>query len=109
MYVGDSPAGRLGPAERLTAQLLADAAGAVVSNVWALQESRDLVGHLSHALENRPIIEQAKGILMAVRNCDEHTAFDHPRVISQQSNTKLHEVARNLVETMSMPTGAAVR
>lgn len=109
MYVGDGPAGRLGPAERLTAQLFADAAGAVVSNVRALQESRDLVGHLSHALENRPIIEQAKGILMAVRNCDEHTAFDHLREISQQSNTKLHEVARNLVETMSTPTGAAVR
>lgn len=90
----------------MAAQLFADAAAAVVSNIRALQESRDLVGHLSHALENRSIIEQAKGILMAVRNCDEHAAFDHLRVISQQSNTKLHEVARDLVTTMSTPNGA---
>ena len=105
MYVGVGPAGRLEPAEQLTAQLFADAAGAVVSNVQVLQESRDLVGHLSHALENRSIIEQAKGMLMAVRNCDENAAFDHLRVVSQQSNTKLHEVARNLVETMSTSAG----
>ncbi len=101
MYVEDGPVGRLVPADQLTAQLFADAAATVVSNVRALQESRDLVGHLTHALENRSIIEQAKGILMAMRNCDADVAFDHLRVVSQQSNTKLHEVARNLVVTMS--------
>ncbi|MGB9378484.1 MAG: ANTAR domain-containing protein [Mycobacteriales bacterium] len=104
MYVADGTAGPLSAAERRSAQLVADAAAAMVSNLLALQESRALVAHLSHALENRPVIEQAKGMLMAVRNCDEDTAFDHLRAISQQTNTKLHDVARGLVHAMS-PNG----
>ncbi len=109
MYVKPGPAGRLAPADQVSAQLLADAVAAVLSNVRALQESRELVGHLSQALENRSIIEQAKGMLMAVRNCDEDAAFDHLRVVSQQSNTKLHEVARQLVTVMTTPNGVSRR
>lgn len=84
-----------------TAELFAEAAAAVVGNARALLQSRDLVQNLSQALEHRSVIEQAKGMLMVVRHCDEDAAFDQLRIASQQTNTKLHEVARRLVLTMS--------
>ncbi|PZS37059.1 MAG: hypothetical protein DLM59_00035 [Pseudonocardiales bacterium] len=87
-------------AER-TAELFAAAAAAVVGNARALLQSRELVQNLSQALEHRSVIEQAKGMLMVVRHCDEDAAFDQLRIASQQTNTKLHEVARRLVITMS--------
>ncbi len=91
----------LSPAARRTAELFADAAAAVVGNAQALLQSRELVQNLSQALEHRSVIEQAKGMLMVVRHCDEDAAFDQLRIASQQTNTKLHEVARRLVLTMS--------
>jgi PAS domain-containing protein len=98
--VPDAPEG-LGPVATRTAELFTAAAAAVVCNARALQQSRELVHNLSQALENRSVIEQAKGMLMAVRHCDEDAAFDQLRVVSQRTNTKLHEVARRLVFTMS--------
>lgn len=88
------------PARR-TAELFAEAAAAVVANARALQQSRDLAQNLSQALEHRSVIEQAKGMLMALRHCDEDAAFDRLRIASQQTNTKLYEVARRLVSGMS--------
>ncbi len=64
-------------ATRQGAELFAQAAAAVMGNARALAESRDLVRNLSQALEHRSVIEQAKGMLMAVRRCDEDAAFDH--------------------------------
>lgn len=41
--------------------------------------------------------EQAKGILMAIHNCDAAAAFTLLRAESQNTNTKLNAVARAFV------------
>ena len=55
------------------------------------------VTHLRRALKTRPVIEQAKGILMAERKCDEDAAFAALRTMSQNSNVPLSEVAAAVV------------
>jgi ANTAR domain len=48
-------------------------------------------------LETMPVIEQAKGILMAQSGCDQDQAFDLLRRASQRSNVPVRELAAQLV------------
>jgi hypothetical protein len=52
---------------------------------------------LRRQLATLPVIEQAKGILMAECHCDEKAAFALLRQRSQQSNRKLRDVAAEVV------------
>ena len=52
---------------------------------------------LRRAMQTRPMIEQAKGILMAQRRCDEKTAFAALRKMSQDNNVPLADVAAAIV------------
>jgi predicted nuclease with TOPRIM domain len=72
-----------------------------------LDELKTLVENLQRALESRAGIEQAKGIIMAMRRCTPDEAFDALRVISQQSNRKLVLVAAEVVERAQRPSGRA--
>jgi AmiR/NasT family two-component response regulator len=56
-----------------------------------------VVETLQRQLASQPIIEQAKGILMAQSRCDADQAFDMLRRASQRTNTKLREVAAEIV------------
>jgi hypothetical protein len=49
-------------------------------------------------LRTRAVIEQAKGAIMAVTRCDADTAWHKLRTVSQNTNTKLRELAIGLVE-----------
>lgn len=53
---------------------------------------------LEDALVTRAIIGQAMGILMIQNNCTAAEAFETLRTISQNTNTKLREVATRLVD-----------
>ncbi|MGW5701630.1 ANTAR domain-containing protein [Amycolatopsis japonica] len=53
---------------------------------------------LREAMRTRGIIEQAKGILIGQRRCTPDDAFAILVDLSQNTNTKLHDVARALVE-----------
>lgn len=53
---------------------------------------------LAARLETLPIVEQAKGILVAQTGCTPDEAFDLLRAASQRSNVKLRDVARKIVE-----------
>ena len=55
------------------------------------------VTHLRRALKTRPTIDQAKGILMAQRHCDEAAAFAVLRKMSQDNNVPLADVAAAIV------------
>jgi len=46
-----------------------------------------------------PVIEQAKGILMAQRQCGPDEAFDLLRQASQRSNVPVRELAARLVRS----------
>jgi hypothetical protein len=59
------------------------------------------VEQLRNALATRPVIEQAKGMLMLLRGWTADEAFDALSGVSQHTNVKLHEVATILVATGS--------
>jgi len=64
----------------------------------ALAEAR-YTEHLRAALVNRDLIGQAKGILMRERRITAEEAFALLRQCSQNTNTKLIEVAQRVIET----------
>ncbi|CAL9441126.1 ANTAR domain-containing protein [Streptomyces sp. enrichment culture] len=55
------------------------------------------VGQLRHALASRPVIDQARGVLMALHSCTSNEAWHILREASQLSNTKLRTVAAAVV------------
>jgi anti-anti-sigma factor len=55
------------------------------------------VRQLQQAMESRPVIDQARGILMAVEACTADEAWNALRDASQHANTKLREVAEAIV------------
>lgn len=78
-------------AETIGAVLAAHAAAAILSSRQSEQ--------LESALSTRDRIGQAKGIIMERYNVDDVAAFDMLRKLSQDSNTKLVEVAAKVIET----------
>ena len=78
---------------RLAAGRAADAIVAVVK----LDGAQRLASQLEQAMASRAVIEQAKGVLMAVRGIDEHAAFDWLRHTSQNRNVKLRVLAEGVV------------
>ncbi|OKI01091.1 hypothetical protein A6A06_19785 [Streptomyces sp. CB02923] len=52
---------------------------------------------LRQALDSRPVIDQARGILMATESCTAEQAWDILRQTSQRTNTKVREVAGEVV------------
>jgi len=60
----------------------------------------DRVTQLETALRSRPVIEQAKGMLMLLHRCDEDRAFRVLIAVSQSSNRKLRDIAAALVTAL---------
>lgn len=60
----------------------------------ALEQQAD---SLTQALEDRKVIEKAKGILMQRAGLDERDAFERLQKLSQDKNQKLVDVARAIV------------
>lgn len=56
------------------------------------------VEQLRQALQTRPGIDQAVGIIMATLGCDSETAFAALAKVSQNTNTKVREVAQDLID-----------
>jgi hypothetical protein len=52
---------------------------------------------LQARLDTMPVIEQAKGILMAHQRCGPDEAFDLLRLASQRANVKVHVLAQQIV------------
>ena len=63
---------------------------------------RDMLHYSAYArlqakLDSMPVIEQAKGILMAQRRCGADEAFDLLRLASQRANVKVNVLAERIV------------
>jgi hypothetical protein len=56
---------------------------------------------LTAQLRTMPVIEQAKGIVMAQEGCGPDQAFDLLRRASQRANLKVHVLAASLVEQVA--------
>jgi len=59
------------------------------------------VAQLRDALLSRPVIEQAKGIVMSVHRCDAERAWVQLTGCSQQHNVKVRGLALAVVEAVS--------
>jgi anti-anti-sigma factor len=68
------------------------------------------IAQLRHAIVSRPVIDQARGMLMAAHGCTSQEAWTILRETSQLSNTKLRTVATLLTSgTRGAPPPAQVR
>ncbi len=79
------------------AQVVAGHVGLASQVSAAFFRHRDLAEQLAEAMRSRAVIEQAKGVLMAQRQCDAETAFDFLRTASQNRNRKLRDLAADVV------------
>jgi GAF domain-containing protein len=68
------------------------------------QETRTLVDNLEIAMRTRAVIEQAKGILMAVHKITDQEAMNRLIARSQNLNIKLRDVAADFVRRHTTPT-----
>ena len=80
------------------AQTFAGFAAVGLANFHLYETQATLAGHMQKAMENRAVIEQAKGIIMGERRCTPDQAFAVLTKLSQDGNRKLREVASDLVE-----------
>jgi GAF domain-containing protein len=84
-------------------RLFTTAASATITGAHRWQRSRDRISHLEQALASRAVIDQAKGVLMAVHTCTADEAFKMLVEKSQRGNVKLRDVAQNLLDSVSRP------
>jgi transcriptional regulator with GAF, ATPase, and Fis domain len=92
------PAGHLDDADVAACQALADVATISLLQDRAIQDARLLTGQLQTALNNRVIIEQAKGVLSEKAQVDMDAAFQLLRRHARNNNLPLPDVARALIE-----------
>jgi GAF domain-containing protein len=74
-------------------------AAAALTNLDALQDARELAENLQRAMEFRPVIEQAKGILMERHKLTADQAFRLLAEASMHTNRRVRDLAVNLVLT----------
>jgi GAF domain-containing protein len=81
-------------------RLYSVAAGQAISNASRWQKARETVTQLETALLSRSDIDMAKGALIAIHGCDPPGAFAKLKDESQRRNTKLRDVAREMLARM---------
>ena len=79
------------------AQTFAGYAAVALANAHLYDTQASLAQHMQAAMENRAVIEQAKGIIMSERHCSPDEAFSILTRLSQDTNRKLRDVASALV------------
>jgi GAF domain-containing protein len=87
----------LDEADIVAGQALADAATIAVLSHQAALETQLVNSRLSHALNSRIVIEQAKGVLAERTGLSMEEAFATMRVHARNHNEKLVDVARGVV------------
>jgi len=60
------------------------------------------VDQAKQALEDRKLVERAKGLLMSALNLSEHDAFRRLQLTARERNLRLAEVAARIVEQQSL-------
>ncbi|MBL7502564.1 GAF and ANTAR domain-containing protein [Frankia sp. CNm7] len=90
--------GRLPDADARIGQALADVATIAILQERAIRHHEMLAEQLQHALTSRIVIEQAKGVLAERGNLDMAQAFDRLRRHARNTNTRLTDLARGIVD-----------
>jgi transcriptional regulator with GAF, ATPase, and Fis domain len=85
------------------AQTFAGYAAVAMANAHLYDTTATLAHHMQAAMENRAVIEQAKGIVMGERRCTADEAFAILVKVSQDTNRKLRDVTATLVNQAAFP------
>ena len=91
-------AGRLNQEDLAACQALADVATISLLQDRAVQEARLLAEQLQLALNNRVVIEQAKGVLSQRADVDMDEAFRRMRAHARNHNSLLADVAQAVID-----------
>ncbi|ADP82519.1 GAF and ANTAR domain-containing protein [Pseudofrankia inefficax] len=89
--------GRLADADARVGQALADVATIAILQERAIRHREMLAEQLQNALTSRIVIEQAKGVLAERGRLDMDEAFDRLRRHARNTNTRLTDLARDVV------------
>jgi GAF domain-containing protein len=89
--------GEMRPADLTAAQAMADVATIAILQHRAVAEAHVLNDQLTHALNSRIVIEQAKGIVAERQNLDMEQAFSTLRNHARHHNLRLVDVARDII------------
>ena len=79
-------------------EIFANPAAVTIYNAQILAQSQRLTDQLQQALQTRPIIDQAIGILRSRNGDTADQAFNTLRRLSQNQHTKLADLAARIVE-----------
>ena len=90
-------------ASRAAGISFASYAAVAAGNLHAFRSARDIADNLRIALESRAVIDQAKGILMERHKLTADQAFQLLAQASMATNTKVRDVAEQLVATGELP------
>ena len=83
--------------------LFTTAAGYAIGSTERYRGARQLALQLERALDSRAVIDQAKGVLMAVHGVDADGAFAMLVETSRRTNTKVRVVAEELLASVRTP------
>jgi transcriptional regulator with GAF, ATPase, and Fis domain len=95
----DTGGNSFGALDAALLDLYTAAAEAALRSTRRQQAARETMGQLRTALTSRAVIDQAKGILMALHCIHPEDAFKLLVKASQEQNLKLRDVAQNFVTT----------
>lgn len=85
---------------------LEPAIGIAMRRFEQFQALRKETSDLKQALEDRKLIEKAKGVLMKKAGFDEHDAFRHLQKLASDKNRKLIEIAQMILTAETRVTAA---
>jgi GAF domain-containing protein len=97
--------GALNDDDIISAQAFADIATIAILQHRAVAQAQRLNEQLSHALNSRIVIEQAKGVLAERSSLDMEGAFTRLRTYARSHNLRLTDVARDVI-TGALPADA---
>jgi GAF domain-containing protein len=93
---GSQP-GPIAPRDQELAQGIADMASVALLQDRTLRDSESVAEQLQGALSSRIVIEQAKGMLGERHGIDVGDAFERMRTYARRRNTRLHDIAQQLM------------
>lgn len=101
----DTGGNSFGALDAALLELYTTAAEAALRSARRHRSARDTMAQLSAALTSRAVIDQAKGILMALHRIPADDAFELLVKASQEQNAKLREVAQDFVNSAVAASG----
>lgn len=77
---------------------------AAVTRFEETRALREELARTKNSLQERKIIERAKGLLMELQGCSENEAFRSMRSKAMSNNKRLQDIARGIIENSGLPS-----